>query len=553
MENKVKDSSSADNGNFAFIARLLEIETGSSKLLLDFILKEAMTITNSKAVCLFDYNKQINRLVINSTVGYGKGDLYLLQEQAVTEYINSEKLIDSLRKNRTEIANEYGIKQGLSSEHIIKTILPDRLCFVPVLMNKVPEAAIILTNKMHDYNSEEAELTKSMLGISWRLYSIYRKLDDLNSLKLKAENNERLKNSFMINVAHEIKTPVNAIVGFSNLIAEPGITNEARKKFLDIIINSSDELLTITSDFNEISNLENNLSISVKQEANLAELLTGLGDIFIPKARVKNLKFSLKIALDETDLVILTDIEKLKRIISSLAGNAIKFTYNGEIELSCMRKNGFIEFTVSDTGIGMSAQAKQKVYSSFSPEYQLLDKRPDGRGIGLALSYAYIRHLGGDIWFTSAEGEGSVFNFTIPFERSAEIKPDEKSEFKHEDTGKDSKKIILIAEDDDNNYPLIENIFLKQKLRVLRAVNGKEAVRICKSQHVDIVFMDIKMPEMDGYAATKLILESKPDMKIIAQTAYFGDRDKALSNGCVDFIAKPFSKQQLVALINKHL
>ncbi len=544
---------SYSNGHFLFLTRLLEYEAETGSRFTDLMLKEALVLTDSKSGYLYLYDSENDKLALHSSSGCEKGDLHVLKEQVVTELVNSEKYKGSFLNNRVEIINEFGIKQNFSDKAGIQTLLPDRMFFIPVFRDKKPDGAVVLTNRICDYSQEEAESTRSIIGIAWKLFSVYRQLDELKIQKLKAEQNELLKNNFMVNVAHEIKTPVNAIVGFSNLLTEPGITNEARKKFLDIILNSSDELLTITSDFSEISNLENNLSISGKQVINLAILLTELGDYFAPKARGKNLKFLLKIQLEENDHVVFTDPAKLKRIISSIAGNAVKFTYNGHIELLCRRKNGNLEFIVSDTGIGMSATARQKVSSILSQGDQMLGKKPDGRGIGLALAYAYIRHLGGDIWFTSTEGEGSVFSFTLPFEKNPDIKNAEQAELHKEASVKDSKKVVLVAEDDDNNYPLIENIFLKQNLKVLRAVNGKEAVRICKSQHVDIVFMDIKMPEMDGYTAARLILESGPDTKIIAQTAYFGDRDKALSQGCIDFIAKPFSKQQLVSLINKYL
>lgn len=362
-----------------------------------------------------------------------------------------------------------------------------------------------------------------------------------------------LLNSLYKGFANDIKTPVNAIVGFSNLLAEQGITAEARKKFLDIILNSSDELLYIVNNFSELACLEDNLKKTEKNVINIASELKELEENFASQAKLKKLKFSVSVPDSQDEDVVITDSRKLKQILNSLVYNAFKLFYSNVVELAYNRTGNNMDFILSDGNSARDAKREKILLVNYLQGNNLFATGKVGIDSGIFLACRYAEHLGGNIWISAGDGDSTVIYLTLPGGVQHSEKENEKADDQKHSASETTKKIVLVAEDDDNNYPLIENIFLKMNLKVIRAVNGREVVEICRSQHVDLIFLDVKMPVMDGYTAARIVLESKPDMKIIAQTAYFGDREHALKNGCIDFIAKPFSKKQVTDIVMKYL
>jgi len=374
--------------------------------------------------------------------------------------------------------------------------------------------------------------------------------EELIRAKEKAEESDKLKTAFLHNISHEIRTPMNAIVGFSALLGEPEIDNATRKSYIETIMQSSNHLLSIITDIVDISNIEANLIKTYKNEVSVNIILRSLCNQFIPKAVEKKIIIICETGLSDSDALVLTDKTKLTQILSNLLSNALKFTDKGQIKIWYRLKENYLEFGVSDTGIGISPEHHEKIFDRFYQVQNAMERLYEGTGLGLAISKAYIEQLGGKIWLTSEPGKGTSFYFTIPYEKQViatllvnERKTPDNYVFP-------VKKVILVAEDVESNFKLIRYFLSGSNAEVLHAYNGKEAVEKCLStENIDLILMDIKMPVMDGYTAAKLIREKNILIPIIAQTAYADDQEKAIECGCSGFISKPFDKKGLFKVI----
>ena len=379
---------------------------------------------------------------------------------------------------------------------------------------------------------------------------------ELISAKERAEESDRLKTAFLHNISHEIRTPMNAIVGFSAFLNEPDLTPDRRKDFTDIIIQSSDQLLAIIDDIIRIASIESGQEKIQESEIDINLVCKLLNEQFTPKTIDRNVQLNFKAGLPDDDAIISTDATKLTQILINLIGNAFKFTHNGYINFGYSVKNKQLEFYVEDSGIGIPLDMQEKIFNRFRQVETTNTRNIGGSGLGLSISKAYVKMMGGSIWVTSELGKGSVFYFTIPFKNTNPIKISEKMSNKDINLGLYSNKTLLIAEDNDSNFMLLNEMLAGSGINIIRAVNGVEAVKLCRSNpDIDLVLMDIKMPELDGYAATAQIKKFNPGLPIIAQTAYSTEvnKIKALECGCSDFLCKPINKKMLFTKINEQL
>lgn len=384
--------------------------------------------------------------------------------------------------------------------------------------------------------------------------------EDLIKAKEKAEESDRLKTAFLHNISHEIRTPMNAIVGFSALMTEPDIDTTSRQKYIDVITQSSNQLLGIVSDIIEISNIEAGIFKMTKTDVNVNSLLKSIHGQFVPKASEKDIGFTFSTPLNDSEAVIITDKTKLVQILTNLVNNALKFTGKGQIDFGYVVKKEDIEFYVSDTGIGINEEMYTRIFDRFYQVESKVSRQFEGTGLGLSICKAYVELLGGKIWLASEVGKGSVFYFTLPYTKpiptvKAEEKTISQEKTKEEQNKEKVSRTILIAEDEKNNYLLLVEMLSSFNAEIIHAVNGKEAVEICREKKIDLVIMDIKMPVMDGYTATKEIKKFLPDLPVIALTAYAyeSDRDEAINSGCNDYLAKPVLKIMLLETVKKYL
>ncbi len=389
-------------------------------------------------------------------------------------------------------------------------------------------------------------------------------LEELVEAKEKAEESDRLKTAFLANMSHEIRTPMNGILGFAGLLKDPKLSGEVQQKYIQIIEKSGARMLNIINDIVSISKIESGIIDIHLSEMNINTQLQYVYDILKLDADNKNLKLSFNCGFTDKEATIKTDGEKFYGILSNLVKNAIKYTDSGTIEFgyNIVETHGgaspgsaSLQFYVKDTGIGIPKDRQIAIFERFI-QADITDKMArQGAGLGLTISRAYVEMLGGNIWVESEEGKGSVFYFTLPYNNEPIA---ETIDRRHEPSGKNEtvrKLKILIAEDDEVSEMLLDEAVKLLGKEILKARTGVQAVETCKNNpDIDLVLMDILMPEMDGYEATKQIREFNKAVIIIAQTAYglAGDREKAIEAGCNDYIAKPINKSELQALIYKH-
>jgi PAS domain S-box-containing protein len=411
------------------------------------------------------------------------------------------------------------------------------------------------------YTSLSAHLRFSTEGIHIGIEGTLRQIDErkefemqLQKAKEKAEETDRLKTAFLHNISHEIRTPLNAILGFGALLSDPSISKEEQESYLGSIQDGSDQLLSIISTLLDISSAEAKVLQIHETSFNVNSTLRSLHKQFLLKTSENSNTLELSIGLNDEHALIRTDSTRLIQIISNLLVNAFKFTSNGKIEFGYKNKDHELEFYVFDSGIGIPSDQHSRIFDSFYQVEGALNRKYGGTGLGLSICKAYVELLGGRIWVTSAPGAGSQFYFTIPFYETLSVHPVKRTEIKVVDIGKEASLIILVVEDNDINFSLIESYLSGQNVKLLKAQNGKEAVDICRSgKGIDIVLMDIRLPVMDGYTAAKLIKELRPGLPVIAQTAYADEKEQYIDSGFAGLLAKPFTKNDLFEILKKNL
>jgi PAS domain S-box-containing protein len=379
---------------------------------------------------------------------------------------------------------------------------------------------------------------------------------ELIKAKERAEESDRLKSAFLTNMSHEIRTPMNGILGFAELLKEPNLTIEEQQDYIQTMQISGARMLNTINSIVDISKIESGLiGIDIK-ETNLNEKIEFTYKFFKPEVEIKGLQFLFKNGLPTNEAIIKTDNEKVYGILTNLVRNAIKFTYDGSIEFGYKKKGEYLEFYVKDTGIGVPKNHQEIIFERFRQGSETHNRGYEGSGLGLSISKSYVEMLGGRIWVESEEGLGSTFYFTIPYIAVSEEKNTIENVVSAEHKEGQLKNLkILIVEDDEISYSLLSITLQKISKEVLHVITGVQAVEACRNNpDLDLVLMDIRMPQMNGLEATQQIRQFNTEVIIIAQTAYgfSGDSDKAIKAGCNDYISKPINKTLLFELIKKH-
>ncbi len=375
---------------------------------------------------------------------------------------------------------------------------------------------------------------------------------ELTAAKEKAEESDRLKSAFLANISHEIRTPMNGILGFAQLLKEPHLTGEEETEYIDLIQKSGERMLNLINNLINISRIEAGETMLQQSETPVNELMRDLYAFFKPEIDKKGLRLNLKTGLPDNDSVIETDSGKLIQILTNLIQNALKFTSSGEIDFGYNRSNSTLEFYVIDTGIGIAADMKEKIFDRFHQVDNTLTRTQEGSGLGLSISQAYVEMLGGTIRIESREGWGSEFYFTLPYRPTFLQQKPIPSPVNQKPIITAPFITILIAEDDAVSSLLLKKNLTDENINTLFAVNGKEAVEMVQQhQEINIVLMDIRMPVMNGFDTTRVIKELRPDLPVIVQTAFTSkdEKDKSHEAGCDGYITKPINKVELLELI----
>ncbi len=418
---------------------------------------------------------------------------------------------------------------------------------------------IVLSTKLVEVKDESGS-SLGILSISRDITSLKLTQDQLIIAKEKAEESNRLKSTFLANISHEIRTPLNSIVGFANLLEDVSSSPEMRDEYVGYLNQNTEKLLQIITDIIDLSRLENN-EIDIRyQPVKLNSILDYASEYAegLINRSGKNIAFSAEKGLSDGKDIVYTDDLWLKRIFRHLVDNAVKFTREGSIELRSVMAGASVMFTIKDTGIGISKKNLKTIFEQFRQEEDGHHRSFEGLGIGLTMARKVAENMDGFLWVESVKGEGSEFFFTIPY------RPVDASAFKEKERKEDENvigqdwtgKTILVADDNIDILKFLNHVLSDTGINVIQARSGLETIEIIKkAESIDLVLLDMQMPEMNGLEAMLEIRKLKGDIPIIAQTAFIFEEEQndLISAGCDACLLKPISQDQLLSVVSGFL
>lgn len=467
-------------------------------------------------------------------------------------------------KNNYRVESPFSIKQGNSVRELtvlVSSIVIDREegRAVLVSIDDITERKKIEI----DLKSREEELQRKnneLKSLNSKLLDSYGKIKQINTelhdAKEKAEESERLKSAFLANMSHEIRTPLNGIVGFTELLNDTELDNEKRLSYINTVNICSQQLLGIVNDILDISMIETGQVYVRNKLINLNKLMDDISNQFRLKAESKSLRFTLNAPSHSEEISFQSDEEKLIQILSNLVSNAIKFTHRGSIEIGYQVLDNKIMFSVKDTGIGIPPDMQDAIFDRFIQSDVSDTREYGGTGLGLSIAKSYIELLKGKIWFESEINVGSIFYFTIPVTLEASQTKTSPGQVPETSLPDLSGRTLLIVEDDETNYMLLEEILGQCNAILIRASDGQEAIRKCRDhEEIDLVFLDLKLPNLDGFKAAPIIKDLRKNLPIIAQSAYAfaEEKQQAYKAGCDAFVPKPIDFTELASVLNKYI
>jgi PAS domain S-box-containing protein len=413
-----------------------------------------------------------------------------------------------------------------------------------------------LSSRSVTVRNDNGEILGS-LTISRDITKLKQNHEDLIKANIDAEASNRLKSSFLANISHEIRTPLNSVVGFSNLLLSSDLSMEVRKEYIDHINHNSEKLLQIIGDIIDLSRLESSQIEITYEETSLSSIINEVIEDArqVIKRNEKPIILNVNNQFEDAGDLIFTDRIWLKRVLSHLMDNAVKFTLDGSIEFLYMRENDNIVFKIKDTGIGIHKENLEHIFEEFRQEIDGHHRPFEGLGVGLTLAREVVERMGGKIFVESEKGIGSEFSFSLPYRPAGSIKINSApvvEDLLIRPIDWSSKKCLLV---DDNKDVLIylSRILLDTGVSIVTARSGFEALELIKSApDIDVVLLDMQMPEMNGIEATKEIRKIRKNIPIIAQTAFIfeDDKDIILEAGCDACLIKPIRKEHLLTVMS---
>lgn len=505
-------------------------------------------------------------LKLSSAVNQSIANIVITNKEGIIEYVNPSFTMTTGFSREDAIGKTPAIvSSGKQSSDFY------RLMWETILDGRNWHGEIINKKKNGEYYWERITISpiidlngeiSNFVGIKEDITKQNELIEELIHSKNKAEESDRIKSTFLATMSHELRTPLNAIIGFSDLLSED-ISKDEIDSYALTIHKSGKHLLGLIEEIFDISLIE---AGEIKLQFNDAHVLDLLNEILAIVSREQILLGKNDISLktnfgtNSDNLRISTDIKRFKQILVNLLKNALKFTNNGYIEfgftLEVIQNKEFVKFYVKDTGIGIALEKQKLIFEQFRQADDSLTRTYGGTGLGLSISKKLVELLGGNIWLNSESGVGTTFYFTLPTGKIFTATNTQDSKPNDTFTYNFSGKKILLAEDDDPSYFLLTAMLRKTGVEIVRANNGNEAVSLSRNEaNISLILMDINMPEMNGYDATKIIKSEYPNIPIIAQTAYSisGDKERSIETGCDDYISKPIKKDELFRLIQKYI
>ena len=468
-----------------------------------------------------------------------------------------ENLEFKVKARTQELAFQNDEKEKRAQELVVAN---KELAFQNDEKEKRAQELVIANEELAFQNDEKdkraAELVIANKELAFQNDEKEKRALELVIAKEKAEESDWLKTAFLANMSHEIRTPMNGILGFSELLKKPNLTGQQQQHYIRIIEKSGHRMLNTINDIISISKIESGLMEVDISDSNVNEQIEYIYTFFKPEMEGKGIQFFKNNGLPFDKAVVKTDREKIFAILTNLVKNAIKFTETGSVEIGYIQKDEYLEFYVTDSGIGVDDNRQVAIFERFM-QADISDSRAyEGAGLGLSISKAFVEMLGGELRIESKKGEGSSFYFTIPHINNLGEKANKETGIQIDSAGFQTKKLKILIVEDDETSDLLLTIRLDDISReILHAGNGVEAIEACRNNpDIDLILMDIKMPVMDGHQATKEIRKFNKDLIIIAQTAHAfeGDKEKAIEFGCNECLSKPVVIKDLMSLIESY-
>ncbi|WP_036984090.1 ATP-binding response regulator [Prolixibacter bellariivorans] len=371
----------------------------------------------------------------------------------------------------------------------------------------------------------------------------------------RAKQSERLKSAFLANISHEIRTPMNSIIGFAELLGNDDLPDERRKWYSRIIAENAEMLLAIVNNVLDISRLETGQLKVVRHETDLNKIISDIYDLFTLQAQEKGIELNIKNLLPKELAIVHTDESKLKQILINLTGNAIKFTHEGQINISCSVENGEVYFSIADTGIGIAPEDQKAIFERFRQVDDSTTRKYGGTGLGLTISLGLTELLGGSLKLESEHGKGSVFHVRIPVQTPV---PGNETTLKKDSvlSRKPEGASILVVEDGRASSLLIKEALRELDANIILVKDGESAIEVCsENTAIRLVLMDLNLPGIDGTETARLIKEKCPGILIIGQSAQQPSHQNSSKQQTIfdDFLLKPYLPKELVALVKKHI
>ncbi|MCE1198717.1 MAG: PAS domain S-box protein [Marinilabiliales bacterium] len=390
----------------------------------------------------------------------------------------------------------------------------------------------------------------ALVGVATDITEMLKVRDELIHAKELAEESNHLKTAFLNNMSHEIRTPMNHIMGFSSLMAEARC--EEKDAYAEIVLSSSHQLLKLIENVMLLSRLQSEKIELVPQSFKPISMIQLVIKQFEASAKARGLQLNEKIPVAGEKVSIRADLEKIKKIMKILVDNAIKYSLKGNVEVGFGLQDEELTFFVNDSGMGIPEREQSKIFDSFYRGEQAISMAIGGTGLGLSLAKELVKTLKGKFGFESTEGIGSYFYFAIPLVME-ETRPLETKRTKPAKKQLSDLR-VLVVDDEEINFAFLELLLKKLVASVGVAHSGIEAIEKVSEGSYDIILMDLKMPDMDGYEASRILKLNFPNIPIIVQSAYATreDRQKAILAGCDDFLPKPITKELLIELIQRH-
>ncbi len=522
---------------------------------MEIVQNQLGTFINTNNFCLAIYDKDSGSFSLQ---------YYKDEKNRNNPRLTGKNLISYVAKRKKPLFATYEMLKKLIDSGEIENIdeIPQIWVGVPLLLNREVLGVMGLQSYTDKsvYNVQDIKFLMIIAHQISLLIDRKRKEKKLIKALEQAKESDRLKLAFLANMSHEIRTPMNSILGFTDLLQDPGFTEKQKQEFIQIIRKNGNRLLNTVNDIIDISKIETGQEKVTFQEVDVNAILNSMYQSFRYEAKSKGLSLSCNTFSGSKKLLVNTDKHKLESILTNLIKNAIKYTPKGGIDLGCKLisegEKQFIKFFVTDTGIGIPEKRQKAIFNRFEQADIEDSMALQGSGLGLSISKAYVEMLGGNIWVNSIPSKGSTFYFTIPYSKTLSQHDNTNktgTAVKHSDTG--SKKMkILIVEDDDTSTQLLSIIFQNKDYELFYSKNGKEAVEITRENpDIDVILMDIKIPLIDGYEATRRIRKFNKKVAIVAQTAYAlaGDDKKAFEAGCEYHISKPINRIELLNIIEE--